>query len=72
MERETTTIEGGTGNDALTGNGGDDTIAGDTGTDTASFAGDFADYSISFLAGPPRISVVDNVPGTPATTAPTR
>lgn len=40
------TIDGGDGNDSLTGSAGDDALDGGAGSDTASYAGNFADYSI--------------------------
>jgi len=47
-------IDGGAGDDVLTGAGGDDTIDGGAGTDSARFRFEFADYSIS-TAGPALI-----------------
>jgi len=73
-------IDGGDGNDRLDGNKGDDVLIGGAGDDyidggpkghdTAVYGGNFADYALSFSAGPEdsegyRITVVDLREGSP-------
>ncbi|WP_026941334.1 calcium-binding protein [Hellea balneolensis] len=52
-------INGNAGNDNLTGGAGDDVINGGSGTDMASFSGDWADYTITAIAG--GFTISDNV-----------
>ncbi|BAB73360.1 alr1403 [Nostoc sp. PCC 7120 = FACHB-418] len=44
------TLDGSTGNDTLIGGAGNDTLIGGAGVDTAVYAGNYADYGISFLS----------------------
>ena len=55
------TIAGGDGNDTLVGGTGNDHIDGGVGTDTAIFAGNFADYTITYDATANAYTLVDTV-----------
>ena len=57
------TLIGGGGDDTLLGGAGNDSIVGDAGIDTVAFAGNFADYTVSYNAVTERFTVVDGVAG---------
>ncbi|MCV6592039.1 MAG: hypothetical protein OIF48_03735, partial [Silicimonas sp.] len=56
-------LTGGAGDDVLTGGAGDDTLAGGAGNDVATFAGNWADYTITESGG--TYTVVDLRNGSP-------
>jgi len=50
---------GGGGDDTLIGGAGDDTLTGGTGSDTAQYAGNYADYTVTYGSGNTTVSGAD-------------
>ncbi|MEO0386134.1 MAG: LamG-like jellyroll fold domain-containing protein [Pseudomonadota bacterium] len=55
-------LSGGAGDDRLQGDAGDDTLMGGDGQDIAVWAGDLADFDVSYDAGTDRFTVTDRNP----------
>ncbi|MBR1167370.1 M10 family metallopeptidase C-terminal domain-containing protein [Bradyrhizobium liaoningense] len=59
------TLNGAGGNDRITGGSGNDTIIGGAGTDTAVYAGNRANYTVSYSAATQSFTLVDLRSGSP-------
>ena len=59
------TLIGNAANNVFTGNGGNDAISGGTGTDTAVYAGQYAEYAVSYSVAAAAFTIADHRTGTP-------
>lgn len=58
-------LNGGSGNDTITGGGGNDTITGGSGADTAVYSGNAASYAISYNLATQTFTLIDQRSGSP-------